>query len=93
MCGACTVHLNGSLIRACSLPISALEGTQIRTIEGLKNTHPLHKDWVENQVPQCGCCQSGQLMQAFALLATSVNPSDTEIVNYMTGNLCRCISY
>jgi isoquinoline 1-oxidoreductase alpha subunit len=93
MCGACTVHLNGSPIRSCSLPISALDGTQIRTIEGLENKHPLQHAWVENQVPQCGYCQSGQIMQASALLATSANPSDTEIVNYMTGNLCRCMSY
>jgi isoquinoline 1-oxidoreductase alpha subunit len=93
MCGACTVHLNGSPIRSCSLPISALNGTQIRTIEGLESKHPLQQAWVDNQVPQCGYCQSGQIMQATALLATNANPSDTEIVDYMNGNLCRCMSY
>jgi isoquinoline 1-oxidoreductase alpha subunit len=93
MCGACTVHLNGGPVRSCSLPIAALNGSEIRTIEGLENKHPLQKAWVDNQVPQCGYCQSGQIMQASALLATNANPSDEEIVNHMTGNLCRCMSY
>jgi isoquinoline 1-oxidoreductase alpha subunit len=93
MCGACTVHFNGSPVRSCSLPISVLDGSEITTIEGLENKHPLQKAWVEHQVPQCGYCQSGQIMQASALLATNANPSDAEIVNHMTGNLCRCMSY
>ena len=92
-CGACTVHLNGSPARSCSLPISTLDGSEIRTIEGLENKHPLQKAWVEHQVPQCGYCQSGQIMQASTLLATNANPSDAEIINHMTGNLCRCMSY
>jgi isoquinoline 1-oxidoreductase alpha subunit len=93
MCGACTVHLNDGPVRSCSMPIGALNGSEIRTIEGLENKHPLQKAWVDNQVPQCGYCQSGQIMQATSLLATNADPSDEEIVNYMTGNLCRCMSY
>lgn len=93
MCGACTVHLNGSPIRSCSMPLSAAKGGDVRTIEGLENKHPLQKAWVAQQVPQCGYCQSGQIMQAAALLANNANPSDEEIVQYMSGNLCRCMSY
>ncbi|WP_299073479.1 (2Fe-2S)-binding protein [uncultured Paraglaciecola sp.] len=93
MCGACTVHLNGSPVRSCSIPISALDGGAITTIEGLENKHPLQKAWVDHQVPQCGYCQSGQIMQASALLANNANPTDAEIVNHMNGNLCRCMSY
>jgi len=93
MCGACTVHLNGSPVRSCSLPISVVANADIRTIEGLEDQHPLQKAWVEHQVPQCGYCQSGQIMQAAALLATNANPSEDEIVDYMSGNLCRCMTY
>ncbi|MFT6330693.1 MAG: isoquinoline 1-oxidoreductase alpha subunit [Bermanella sp.] len=93
MCGACTVHLNGSPVRSCSLPINAIANTDIRTIEGLENQHPLQKAWVEHQVPQCGYCQSGQIMQAAALLANNANPSEDEIETYMSGNLCRCMTY
>jgi isoquinoline 1-oxidoreductase alpha subunit len=93
MCGACTVHLNGSPVRSCSLAISVVANADIRTIEGLEDQHPLQKAWVEHQVPQCGYCQSGQIMQASALLATNANPSEDEIIAYMSGNLCRCMTY
>nr|WP_297348913.1 (2Fe-2S)-binding protein [uncultured Glaciecola sp.] len=93
MCGACTVHLNGSPVRSCSLPVSVVANADIRTIEGLEDQHPLQKAWIEHQVPQCGYCQSGQIMQASALLATNANPSEDEIVAYMSGNLCRCMTY
>jgi len=93
MCGACTVHLNGSPVRSCSLPVSAIANAEIRTIEGLEDQHPLQKAWIEHQVPQCGYCQSGQIMQASALLATNANPSEDEIIAYMSGNLCRCMTY
>ena len=92
LCGACTVHLNGQPIRSCITPVSALAGKSVTTIEGLsKNqSHPLQKAWVEAQVPQCGYCQSGQIMQAAALLESNENPSREEIVAYMNGNICRC---
>ena len=95
LCGACTVHLNGQPIRSCITPVSALAGKSVTTIEGLsKNqSHPLQKAWVEAQVPQCGYCQSGQIMQAAALLESNENPSREEIVAYMNGNICRCGTY
>ena len=95
LCGACTVHLNGQPIRSCITPVSALAGKSVTTIEGLsKNqSHPLQKAWVEAQVPQCGYCQSGQIMQAAALLESNRNPSREEIVAYMNGNICRCGTY
>ena len=95
LCGACTVHLNGQPIRSCITPVSALAGKSVTTIEGLsKNqSHPLQKAWVEAQVPQCGYCQSGQIMQAAALLKSNKNPSREEIVAYMNGNICRCGTY
>ena len=95
LCGACTVHLNGQPIRSCITPVSALEGKSVTTIEGLskKQSHPLQKAWVEAQVPQCGYCQSGQIMQAAALLESNENPSREEIVAYMNGNICRCGTY
>ena len=95
LCGACTVHLNGQPIRSCITPVSALSGKSVTTIEGLsKNqSHPLQKAWVEAQVPQCGYCQSGQIMQAAALLESNENPSREEIVAYMNGNICRCGTY
>jgi len=92
MCGACTVHLNGNPVRSCSMPLSAAEGADVRTIEGL-DKHPLQQAWVDEQVPQCGYCQSGQIMQAATLLAENANPSDSEIETHMNGNLCRCMSY
>ncbi|MEE2717349.1 MAG: (2Fe-2S)-binding protein [SAR324 cluster bacterium] len=95
LCGACTVHLNGQPMRACITPISAVAGKSVTTIEGLsKNkTHPLQKAWIEAQVPQCGYCQSGQIMQAAALLESNKNPSREEIIAYMNGNICRCGTY
>ena len=95
LCGACTVHLNGQPTRSCITPVSALAGKSVTTIEGLsKNqSHPLQKAWVEAQVPQCGYCQSGQIMQAAALLESNKNPSREEIVAYMNGNICRCGTY
>ena len=95
LCGACTVHLNGQPIRSCITPVSALAGKSVTTIEGLSRnqSHPLQKAWVEAQVPQCGYCQSGQIMQAAALLESNRNPSREEIVAYMNGNICRCGTY
>jgi len=94
-CGACTVHLNGNPIRSCVTPVSSVAGKKITTIEGLSENgdHPLQKAWVEEQVPQCGYCQSGQIMQAAALLAKNKKPSREQIVAHMSGNLCRCGTY
>lgn len=94
-CGACTVHLNGSALRSCSVPVQVANGSEVVTIEGLDpaNEHPLQRAWIEAEVPQCGYCQSGQIMQAASFLATNPNPSDAEIVAAMDGNLCRCMSY
>jgi isoquinoline 1-oxidoreductase alpha subunit len=95
MCGACTVHIDGVPMRSCSTPVSQMANAEITTIEGLHPTgsHPLQIAWVDAQVPQCGYCQSGQIMQAAGLLQNNPDPSDAEIVEYMTGNLCRCMSY
>ena len=95
LCGACTVHLDGRPMRACITPISAVAGKSVTTIEGLSKdqSHPLQKAWIETQVPQCGYCQSGQIMQAAALLESNKNPSREEIVAYMNGNICRCGTY
>ena len=95
LCGACTVHLDGQPMRACITPISAVEGKSVTTIEGLskEQSHPLQKAWIKTQVPQCGYCQSGQIMQAAALLESNKNPSREEIVAYMNGNICRCGTY
>jgi isoquinoline 1-oxidoreductase alpha subunit len=94
-CGACTVHLDGNPVRSCQLPISAAAGKKVTTIEGLhpQGQHPLQVAWIAEQVPQCGYCQSGQIMQAAALLARNPNPSDDEIVSHMSGNICRCATY
>jgi len=94
-CGACTVHVNGEPVRSCTMPVSAAAGKRVTTIEGLSPdaSHPLQKAWVAEQVPQCGYCQSGQLMQAAALLAKNANPSRAEIVRHMNGNICRCGTY
>lgn len=96
-CGACTVHIDGEAARSCVTPISAIEGKQVTTIEGLRSEsgdlHPLQQAWIDHQVPQCGYCQSGQLMSASALLASNPNPSDSEIDSAMQGNICRCGMY
>ena len=94
-CGACTVHLNGQPIRSCQTPVSAAAGKKITTIEGLhpEGKHPLQLAWIAEQVPQCGYCQSGQIMQAAALLAKNPKPSDDQIVEAMSGNICRCATY
>jgi isoquinoline 1-oxidoreductase alpha subunit len=94
-CGACTVHLDGSPVRSCQIPLSVAAGKKITTIEGLhpQGQHPLQVAWIAEQVPQCGYCQSGQIMQAAGLLAKNSNPSDEEIVAHMSGNICRCATY
>ncbi len=94
-CGACTVHLDGSAIRSCSFPVSAVGKSAITTIEGLSadGTHPVQKAWLEHDVAQCGYCQSGQIMSATALLKENPNPTDEEIDAYMSGNICRCGTY
>ena len=94
-CGACTVHVNGQPIRSCVTPVSAVAGKKVTTIEGLSadGSHPLQKAWVAEQTPQCGYCQSGQIMQAAALLAKNRKPTREQIVAHMNGNLCRCGSY
>ena len=94
-CGACTVHVDGEPTRSCSMPISMVEGKKVTTIEGLSpdSSHPLQKAWVAEQVPQCGYCQSGQIMQAAALLKKKPSPSDAVIDQAMNGNLCRCMAY
>ena len=94
-CGACTVHVEGEPTRSCSIPISAIEGKQITTIEGLSadSNHPLQQAWIAEQVPQCGYCQSGQIMQAAALLVKNPNPTRDQIVDHMNGNICRCATY
>jgi isoquinoline 1-oxidoreductase alpha subunit len=95
LCGACTVHLDGAAVRSCSTPMSAAFGKKVTTIEGLdaKGQHPLQVAWRQQGVPQCGYCQSGQIMQAAALLASKKKPTDQEIEAAMSGNICRCGTY
>jgi len=94
-CGACTVHVNGEAVRSCMISVGELGNANITTIEGLDpaNAHPVQQAWIEQQVPQCGYCQSGQIMQAAALLSANSRPTDQQIVDGMTGNLCRCATY
>jgi isoquinoline 1-oxidoreductase alpha subunit len=95
LCGACTVHVDGQAIRSCVLPVSSLVGKKITTIEGLSENgdHPLQKAWLNNNVPQCGYCQAGQIMNAASLLAVNATPSEEEIDTAMQGNICRCGTY
>ncbi|MDH5234788.1 MAG: (2Fe-2S)-binding protein [Gemmatimonadota bacterium] len=95
MCGACTVHVNGKAERACQIPATAIQGRKVTTIEGLSpdGSHPLQRAWQEVDVPQCGYCQAGQIMQAAELLANTPKPTDEDIDAAMYGNLCRCATY
>lgn len=95
ICGACTVHVDGRPVRSCLLPLSAVAGRSVKTIEGLSTdaSHPLQRAWIKEQVPQCGYCQSGQIMQAAALLANNPSPTRAEIVDHMDEVLCRCGTY
>ena len=94
-CGSCTVHVNGQAVRSCQVPVSAIQTSVITTIEGLDpaGAHPVQKAWIEGQVPQCGYCQSGQIMSAAALLSKIPKPSRDQIINHMSGNICRCGTY
>ena len=95
LCGACTVHINGQPIRSCSMPMSGVAGKKVTTIEGLStdNSHPVQRAWIEEDVPQCGYCQSGQIMTAAGLLTKTANPTDSDIDEAMHGNVCRCGTY
>ena len=93
VCGCCTVHVDGKPERSCVTKMGKVQGKKVTTIEGLSENHPVKVAWVKEQVPQCGYCQSGQMMQAAALIAENPGPSDEEIVKAMDGNLCRCGSY
>jgi len=94
-CGACTIHINGSAVRSCTLPVSGVGNKEITTIEGLSENgdHPVQKAWIEHDVAQCGYCQTGQIMSAAALLKSKPDPTDEEIEAAMTGNICRCGTY
>ena len=94
-CGACTVHVNGEAVRSCQVRVDDVDGAFITTIEGLSAgiDHPVQQAWIEQQVPQCGYCQSGQIMQAVSFLRSNPNPTDEEIESAMRGNLCRCMTY
>ena len=94
-CGACTVHLDGAPVRSCQTTVAQAAGKKITTIEGLHpdGRHPVQLAWIAEQVPQCGYCQSGQIMSAAALLASNPNPTDAQIVDAMSGNICRCATY
>ncbi|MGC1456257.1 MAG: (2Fe-2S)-binding protein [Nitrospirota bacterium] len=93
MCGSCTVHIDGKAQRSCQIPVGSAQGKKIMTIEGLPENHPVKSAWEQEQVPQCGYCQPGQIMQAAALLAEDPRPTDASINEHMNGNLCRCGTY
>lgn len=95
LCGACTVHIDGKATRSCITPIAAVQGKKVMTIEGLSEdgSHPVQKAWMEVDVPQCGYCQSGQIMSAVALLSEKPKPTDSDIDDFMSGNICRCGTY
>jgi aerobic-type carbon monoxide dehydrogenase small subunit (CoxS/CutS family) len=93
MCGSCTVHVDGKAQRSCQIPVADAQGKKITTIEGIPESHPVKKAWVKEQVPQCGYCQPGQIMQTIALLNEEPIPSEEKIINAMNGNLCRCGTY
>ena len=95
VCGACTIHMDGKPMRSCTIPVATAAGRKVTTIEGLseKNDHPLQVAFQEEQVPQCGYCQSGQIMQAASLLKENPTPTDEQIISHMDGNLCRCGTY
>ena len=95
LCGACTVHINGEAARSCITPVSSVQGKKVTTIEGLSadGSHPVQKAWIAEDVPQCGYCQSGQIMSAAALLAKKQKPTDADIDDAMSGNICRCGTY
>jgi len=95
ICGACTIHFNGIAMRSCITPVSAATGSEITTIEGISDSgdHPVQKAWRNHNVPQCGYCQSGQIMSAVSLLKTNKSPSDNDIDSFMVGNICRCATY
>ncbi len=93
LCGACTVHIDGQPQRSCITPVKGAQGKKIITIEGIPENHPVKKAWIEDDVPQCGYCQPGQIMSAVALLQANLKPSDTDIDDAMTGNICRCGTY
>ncbi len=93
LCGSCTVHIDGKAQRSCQTPAGSAQGKKITTIEGLAENHPVKKAWMREQVPQCGYCQSGQIMQAAALLSQDPHPSENKIIEAMNGNLCRCGTY
>ena len=95
MCGACTVHLDGQAVRSCQTPVNSVGSRKVTTIEGLSSdgSHPVQRAWIAEQVPQCGYCQSGQIMQAAALMAKTPHPTREQIDQAMTGNICRCATY
>ena len=93
MCGSCTIHIDGKAQRSCQIPAGDAQGKKITTIEGIPEDHPVKKAWIKEQVPQCGYCQPGQIMQAIAFISEKPDPTDEEIVDAMNGNICRCGTY
>lgn len=93
LCGSCTVHIDGKAVRSCQVPVNDAVGKKITTIEGIPEDHPVKQAWIKEQVPQCGYCQPGQIMEAMAFLSEKKNPTEEEIINHMSGNLCRCGTY